>query len=111
MKTKSTKCKMAIRKCKGVKEQKESDRLAQKLLKGDSEHLSREIRQINAHNKPGSLVETVEGVTGVSEICTMSKDHFHTLLNSVPSSTLNLSLGDCCFERFTSPEIAKVMSC
>ena len=110
MKSKRTKFKMAIRKCKEVKEQKESDRLALKLLKGDSEHFWREIRQINARNKPVSLAETVGGVTGVSEISTMWKDHFQALLNSVPSSSLNLSLHDCCFERFTPSEIAEVVS-
>ena len=101
---------MAIRKCKEVKEQKESDRVAQKLLKGDSEHLWREIRRINARNKPVSLAETVGGVTGVSEISTMWKDHFQTLFNSVPSSSLNLSLHDCYFERFTLSENAEVVS-
>ena len=110
MKSKRTEFKMAIRKCKEVKEQKESDRLALKLLKGDSEHFWREIRQINARNKPVSLAETVGGVTGVSEISTMWKDHFQALLNSVPSSSLNLSLHDCCFERFTPSEIAEVVS-
>ena len=110
MKSKGTEFKMAIRKCKEVKEQKESDRLALKLLKGDSEHFWREIRQINARNKPVSLAETVGGVTGVSEISTMWKDHFQALLNSVPSSSLDLSLHDCCLERFTPSEIAEVVS-
>ena len=100
--------KMAIRRCKEVKEQKESDRLAQKLLKGNSEHFWREIRRINARNKPFSHAETVGGVTGVREISTMWKDHFQSLLNSVPSSSL--SLHDCCFERFTPSEIAEVVS-
>ena len=40
----------------------------------------------------------------------MWKDHFQALLNSVPSSSLNLSLHDCCFERFTPSEIAEVVS-
>ena len=33
-----------------------------------------------------------------------------SLLNSVPSSSLSLSLHDCCFERFTPSEIAEVVS-
>ena len=110
MKSKRTEFKMAIRKCKEFKEQKESDRLAQKLLKGDSEHFWREIRRINARNKPVSHAETVGGVAGVNEISTMWKDHFQSLLNPVPSSSLNLSLHDCCFERFTPSEIAEVVS-
>ena len=110
MKSKRTEFKIAIRKCKEVKEQQESDRLAQKLLKGNSDHFWRDIRRINARNKPVSLAETVGGVTGASEISTMWKDHFQTLLNSVPSSSLNLSLHDCCFERFTSSQIVEVVS-
>ena len=40
----------------------------------------------------------------------MWKDHFRTLLNSVPNSSLSLSLHDCCFERFTPSETAEVVS-
>ena len=113
MRAKSIQFKGAFRKCKVVKKQKESDRLAQKLLKGDSEHCWREITLINAHNKPVNVLETVGGVSGViifNETSAMWKDPFQTLLNSVPSSSLNLSLHDCCLERFTPSEIEEVVS-
>ena len=93
-----------------VKEQKESDRLAQKLLRGDSENFWKEIKRINARNKPVSVAETAGGKSGTNDISAMWKDHFQKLLFSVPSSDMNLSLHDYYFERFTPTEIADAIS-
>ena len=101
MRAKRAQFKSAVRKCKEVGEQKESDRLAQKLLRGDSDNFWKEIKRINAHNKPVSVAETVDGKSGTNDISAMWKDHFQKLLNSVPSPSMNLSLHDYHFERFT----------
>ena len=81
--------KSVVRKCKEVREQKESDRLAQKLLRGDSENFWKEIKPVNARNKPVSVADTVGGKSGTNDISAMWKDHFQKLLNSVPSSSMN----------------------
>ena len=53
MRAKRAQFKSAVRKCKEVGEQKESDRLAQKLLRGDSDNFWKEIKRINTRNKLG----------------------------------------------------------
>ena len=58
-------------KCKEVREQKESGRLAQKLLGGDSGNVWKEIKRINARNKPVSVAETVDGKSGTNDISAM----------------------------------------
>ena len=57
-----------------------------------------------------SVAETVGGKSGTNDISAMWKDHFQKLLNSVPSSSMNLSLHDYYFERFTPTEIADAVS-
>ena len=102
MRAKRAQFKSALRTSKDFREQKESDRLAQKLLKGDSEHFWKEPKRINAHNKPVSVAETADCKSGKNDISVMWKDNFKRLLNSVLSSSLNSSLHDYYFERFTS---------
>ena len=112
MRAKRAQFKSAVRKFKEVGEQKESDRLTQKLLRGDSDNFWKEIKRINARNKPVSVAETVDGKSGTNDISAMWKDHFQKLLNlnSVPSSSKNLSLHDYHFERFTPTEIVDAIS-
>ena len=110
MRAKRAQFKSAVRKCKEVGEQKESDRLAQKLLRGDSDNFWKEIKRINARNKPVSVAETADGKSGTNDISAMWKDHFQKLLNSVPSPSMNLSLHHYHFESFTPTEIADAIS-
>ena len=72
--------KSAVRKCKEVRGQKRSDRLAPKLLRADSETFWKEIKRINARNKPVNAAETVDGKSGTNDISAMWKDHFQKLL-------------------------------
>ena len=71
MRAKRAQFKSAVRKCKEVGEQKESDRLAQKLLRGDSDNFWKEIKRINGRNKPVSVAETVDGKSGTNDISAM----------------------------------------
>ena len=59
-----------------------------------------------------SVAETADGKSGTNDISrpTKWKDHFQKLLNSVPSSSMHLSLHDYYFERFTPSEIADAIS-
>ena len=110
MRAKRAQFKSVVRKCKEVREQKDSDRLSQKMLRGDSESFWKEIKRINARSKLVSVAETVDRKSGTNDISAMWKDHFQKLLNSVPSSSMNLSLHDYYFECFTPTEIADAIS-
>ena len=79
-------------------------------VKGDSENFWKKIKHINARNIPVSVAEIVGGKSATNDISAMWKDHFQKPLNSVPSSSMNLSLHDYYFERFTPTEIADAIS-
>ena len=76
----------------------------------DSEHLWEEIKCINAHNKPVRVAATVDGKSVTNDISAMWEGNFQRLLNSDPSSSLNLPLHEYYFECFTPSENADVMS-
>ena len=106
MKLKRAHFKMVFRKCNLATKRQESDRLAQLLLGKDQKEFWNEIKKMNTKNKPTCTAESIGGASGEQGICDMWKDHFKTLLNSVPRSSYDTSvLNDWQFQRFTPQEV------
>ena len=102
------------RQCKAKSNNKESELLAQKLLKCNGKDFWKEIKKINSQNQRTPLAETVNGQTGTDNICEMWRQQFSSLLNSVTCKAV--ASIDCFsdhenlfFKRFTHEEVSKAI--
>ena len=104
--------KSVVRQCKAKSNNKESDLLAQKLLKCNGKDFWKEIKKINSKHLHTPLAETVNGQTGADNICEMWRQQFSNLLNSATckaEASIDSDPENMCFERFTHEEVSQAI--
>lgn len=81
MKSTRARFKYALRECKSIETRARADALANKLLTKDDTSFWRDIKKINSSGCD-IIAETIDNVTGESNIVNLWRDHYHDLLNS-----------------------------
>ena len=79
--------KFTLRKCRVDQDRINSDRLARNLLSKDNVCFWKEVNKLKG-STCHTLAFTVENVSGHSNICSMWKNHYETLLNSSSSTSV-----------------------
>lgn len=114
MKTAKAKFKLLLRECKTASDRRESDRLAEKLLRKDQRQFWKEINKICKGQDANAQPESVGGMSGKEQICEMWKEHFSELLNPIQhmdATSQYTNIGrDCEFSRFKHAEVGHAVS-